>query len=91
MTTNKLNFDGALKIATTLANNHSKYPKTPRSLSKFSSQWVDKIDISSQFYSFLISNYDINYHFKDLNDLKRDFDLGNLIILIRYFLIFNSN
>ena len=47
MTTNKLNFDGALKIATTLANNHSKYPKTPRTLSKFTSQWVDKIDIST--------------------------------------------
>ena len=47
MTTHKLNFDGALKIATTLANNHSKYPKTPRTLSKFRSQWVDKIDIST--------------------------------------------
>jgi hypothetical protein len=47
MTTYKLNLDGALKIATVLAKDHSKYHKTPRSLSKFTSQWLDKLDISS--------------------------------------------
>jgi hypothetical protein len=47
LTTHQLNVDGALKIATSLAKNHSKYPKTPRTLSKLMSDWLDKIDISS--------------------------------------------
>jgi hypothetical protein len=47
LTTYKLNLDGALKIATVLAKDHPKYQKTPRSLSKFTSQWLDKLDISS--------------------------------------------
>jgi hypothetical protein len=32
LTTYQLNLDGALKMATTLAKNHAKYPKTPRTL-----------------------------------------------------------
>ena len=66
MTTNKLNFDGALKIATTLANNHSKYPKTPRTLSKFTSQWVDKIDISTSSNVYPAQMISSDQHLKQL-------------------------